>query len=131
MKKKKAIIDKYDPVIYPRLLYVCKNCTEKDINKLFVGRGGEYIRLGDSYFMYTVPAINKKTNKYVVLVIIHDDAVKESIEDQVNYCAHEADHVNFSICDDIDLSIPTSAQEASAYLTGWATKCIFTTLKKK
>lgn len=131
MKKKKPIIDKYDPIIYPRLLYVCKNCTEEDINKLFVGRGGEYIRLGNSYFMYTVPAINKKTNKYVVLVIIHDDVVKESIEDQVSYCAHEADHVNFSICDDIDLSIPTSAQEASAYLTGWGTKCIFTTLKKK
>lgn len=128
--KKKPIIDKYDPVIYPRLLYVCKNCTEKDINNRFVGRGGEYIVLDDNFFMFTIAATEKKTGKYCVLVIIDDSTFKEKLEDQVSHCAHEADHVNFSICEDIGLNIPTSAQEASAYLSGWATKCIFSTLKK-
>ena len=128
---KKPIIDKYDPVIYPRILYVAKNCTEKYINKYFVGRGGEYIRLDNNYFMYTVEVIHKKTEKLGILVVLDDSATKEDTIDQVNFCSHEADHVNFSICEDIGLSIPYSAQEASAYLTGWATKCIFTTLKKK
>lgn len=128
--KKKLIIDKYDPVIYPRLLYVAKNCTEEDLNKHFVGREGDYIILGEDYFMYTINAIHKKTEKCCILVVIDSSALKESLVDQVQYCSHEADHVNFSICEDIGLNIPTSAQEASAYLTGWATKCIFSTLKK-
>lgn len=128
--KKNPIIDKYDPVIYPRKLYVAKNCTEKYINKYFVGRGGEYIQLDDNFFMYTVNVIHKKTGNLCILVVIDESTNKENLADQVNFCSHEADHVNFSICEDIGLSIPFSAQEASAYITGWATKCIFTTLKK-
>jgi hypothetical protein len=39
-KKQKKMIDKYDPVIYPRLLYVCKNCTLKDLRDRFTTRKG-------------------------------------------------------------------------------------------
>ena len=42
-KKQKKIIDKYDPVIYPRLLYVCKNCTLKDLRDRFTARNGTEI----------------------------------------------------------------------------------------
>lgn len=37
-KTKKLIIDQYDPQIYPRLLWCCKNAKLSDLQKRFVLR---------------------------------------------------------------------------------------------
>ena len=130
-KKQKKIIDKYDPVIYPRLLYVCKNCTLKDLRDRFTTRGGLEIsdKWDPSCETFTFYAIDKKTKDWVILVCIGDR--NDNMEDYVSDICHEAEHVKQSIFEDIGLPTTVDSQEADAYLVGWAAKCIYTTFIKK
>ena len=66
-KKQKKIIDKYDPVIYPRLLYVCKNCTLKDLRDRFTTRRDTEIsdEWDPSSGTFTLYAIDKKTKDLI------------------------------------------------------------------
>ena len=132
MKKNKQIIDKYNPEIYPRLLYVAKNCTEESINKEFSYRDDSPIVLGrGEYLAMTHPVIHKKTNKLCVLVTLDMQEIKkEPAIKKVGICAHEADHVKHMFAEDIDLHIDYKSQEASAYLVQWATECIYATMTK-
>ena len=130
-KKQKKIIDKYDPIIYPRLLYVCKNCTLKDLRDRFTARDGTEIsdKWDPSSRTFTFYAIDKRTKYLAVLVCIgykHD-----SIADCVSDICHEAEHVKQSIFEDIGLPTTVDSQEADAYLVGWAAKCICKTVIEK
>ena len=133
MKKKnqKKIIDKYDPVIYPRLLYVCKNCTLKDLRDRFTTRKG--LEISDEWDpsseTFTSYVIDKKTKDQVILVCIGYKC--DSMEDYISDICHEAEHVKQSIFEDIGLPTTVNSQEADAYLVGWAAKCIYTTFIKK
>lgn len=64
-KKQKKILDKYDPIIYPRILYVCKNCTLKDLQDRFTTRSGTEIsdKWDPSSETFTFYAIDKKTQR--------------------------------------------------------------------
>lgn len=130
-KKQKKIIDKYDPVIYPRFLYVCKNCTLKDLRDRFTTRN--YTEISDkqdpSSGTFTLYAIDKKTKDYVIVVCIGCE--NNSMVDYVSDICHEAEHVKQSIFEDIGLPTTVDSQEADAYLVGWAAKCIYTTFIKK
>lgn len=130
-KKQKKMIDKYDPVIYPRLLYVCKNCTLKDLRDRFTTRKG--LEISDeqdpSNETFTFYAIDKKTKDWVILVCIGYKS--DSMEDYISDICHEAEHVKQSIFEDIGLPTTVDSQEADAYLVGWAAKCIYTTFIKK
>lgn len=130
-KKQKKMIDKYDPVIYPRLLYVCKNCTLKDLRDRFTTRKG--LEISDEWDpsseTFTFYVIDKKTKDWVILVCIGYKA--DSMEDYISDICHEAEHVKQSIFEDIGLPTTVDSQEADAYLVGWAAKCIYTTFIKK
>ena len=126
----KPICDMYHPTIYPRTLWVVKNADAKYIDKLFCARNGESLDLSDISYMCTYEVKHRKTGHYGSLVVIGPDVTKESLIELVGICAHEAEHVNYSIREDIGLAVPYDAQEASAYLTQWASKCIFQTLQK-
>ena len=130
-KKQKKIIDKYDPVIYPRLLYVCKNCTLKDLRDRFTTRRDTEIsdEWDPSSETFTLYAIDKKTKDWVILVCIGYE--NDSMENYVSDICHEAEHVKQSIFEDIGLPTTVDSQEADAYLVGWAAKCIYTTFIKK
>lgn len=130
-KKQKKIIDRYDPVIYPRLLYVCKNCTLKDLRDRFTTRGGLEIsdKWDPSSETFTFYAIDKKTKDWVILVCI--GYRNDNMEDYISDICHEAEHVKQSIFEDIGLPTTIDSQEADAYLVGWAAKCIYTTFIKK
>ena len=130
-KKQKKIIDKYDPIIYPRLLYVCKNCTLKDLRDRFTARNGTEISdkwdpLNETFTFY---AIDKKTKDWAILVCI--GYKHNSIADYVSDICHEAEHVKQSIFEDIGLPTTVDSQEADAYLVGWAAKCIYKTVIEK
>lgn len=132
MNKKKSIIDEYDPVIYPRKLWVCKNVDTKKLNSVFSLVDGSCITsydADDTSYMWTMKVKHRKTGYYGVMVVVLTDKT-DKIEDVASYAAHEAVHVEFNIFEDIDLSVPTSAQEASCYLAQWATKCIMHTALK-
>ena len=130
-KKQKKILDKYDPVIYPRILYVCKNCTLKDLQDRFTTRNGTEIsdKWDPSGETFTFYAIDKKTKDWVILVCIGYKS--DSMADYICDICHEAEHVKQSIFEDIGLPTTVDSQEADAYLVGWAAKCIYTTFIKK
>lgn len=130
-KKQKKIIDKYDPIIYPRLLYVCKNCTLKDLRDRFTTRNDKEIsdEWDPSSETFTFYAIDKKTKDWVILVCI--GCKRNSIADYVSDICHEAEHVKQSIFEDIGLPTTVDSQEADAYLVGWAAKCIYKTIIEK
>ena len=98
-KKQKKIIDKYDPVIYPRLLYVCKNCTLKDLRDRFTTRGGLEIsdKWDPSSETFTFYAIDKKTKDWVILVCI--GYRNDNMEDYISHICHEAEHVKQAMLD--------------------------------
>lgn len=130
-KKTKKIIDKYDPIIYPRLLCVCKNITLPDLRKYFELYDGHEIP--DEYDpidnTFTLRVRDKKTYKYVILVSFgfkNNSAAKD-----VSDIAHEAEHVKQFIFEDIGLCSTIDSQEADAYLVGWAAECMYKTLIKK
>lgn len=130
-KKQKKILDKYNPVIYPRILYVCKNCTLKDLQDRFTTRSGTEIsdKCDPSSETFTLYAIDKKTKEWVILVCIGYKC--DSMADYICDICHEAEHVKQSIFEDIGLPTTVDSQEADAYLVGWAAKCIYTTFIKK
>lgn len=130
-KKQKKIIDKYDPIIYPRLLYVCKNCTLKDLRDRFTTRRDTEIsdEWDPSSETFTLYAIDKKTKNLVILVCM--GYKRNSIADCVSDICHEAEHVKQSIFEDIGLPTTVDSQEADAYLVGWAAKCIYKTVIEK
>lgn len=130
-KKQKKIIDKYDPIIYPRVLYVCKNCTLKDLQDRFTTRRGAEMpdKWDPSRETFTPCVIDKKTKDWAILVCIGYKC--ESIPDYISDICHEAEHVKQSIFEEIGLPTTVDSQEADAYLVGWAAKCIYTTLMKK
>lgn len=117
-KKQKKILDKYDPVIYPRILYVCKNCTLKDLQDRFTTRSGTEIsdKWDPSSETFTFYAIDKKTKDWVILVCIGYKS--DSMADYICDICHEAEHVKQSIFEDIGLPTTVDSQEADAYLVG-------------
>lgn len=130
-KKPKKVIDSYDPVIYPRTLYVCKNITLKDLRDRFTTRTGTEIssEWDPETETFTFCAKDKKTQEYCIFVCIGYKC--KSTADYISDICHEAEHVKQSIFEDIGLLTTTDSQEADAYLVGWAAKCIYTTLMKK
>lgn len=129
---KKKVIDKYDPQIYPRLLWVSKNVTASDICKRFSNRDdGELSASWDpSEDTFTLCVKDKQTGKYGLLVNFADWALEDKTK-LVKYVSHEAEHVKSSIFNDIGLITNPDSQEADAYLIGWAAQCIYDTLMKK
>lgn len=130
-KKQKKIIDKYDPIIYPRVLYVCKNVTLKDLRERFTNRNGSEIsdKWNPEEETFTYYAVDRKTDDWVIVVCM--GYKHKNTADYVEDTCHEAEHVKQSIFEDIGLPTTIDSQEADAYLVGWAAKCIYTTLMKK
>ena len=131
-KTKKLIIDQYDPQIYPRLLWCCKNAKLSDLQKRFVLRDKKEI--DESWHpqegVYTLYVEEISTKKYGCLVNFPDYVFKDK-DNFINVITHEAEHVKNSIFYDIHLDGGIEADEADAYLVGWIAQCIYNTMIKK
>lgn len=136
MKRK---IDKYDPVIYPRLLWVTNSiedldevfifCDITDFNKenpnAYCGLIEEYE--SGTINAVTMPVIHKNTGKAGVLAVIFGLDDKELL----NTIPHEATHITDYIFDSLGLSADVfSRNECYAYLLGWAASCISSSVIK-
>jgi hypothetical protein len=112
--KKKGYYE-YDPVIYPRKLWVhigtdFKELAQKVFDGVEIDEEKEY--RGAVYHEIT----RKSDDKYGILVTFPN-----TNEMTMSVCAHEASHV----CDDIEEAIGMDhGGEASAYLLGWIAGCI-------
>jgi hypothetical protein len=133
MSKKKLIVDKYDPQIYPYPLYVAKNYTNKELMKRFDLTEEELLNNEESDFAYTYWGVKHKPDmEWCCLVLLTSKSVKcKDKFENVDTCAHEALHYVLHLMETIGNTQPwNKSHEPYCYLQGWATKCIYTTLCK-
>jgi len=120
----------FDPIMFPRKLYIAIGGTKRDIEKLFNDRDDDPYQIADSEIdgsnCNVMPfVIYKKGNWKGVLVFIH---TPERMD--ISTIAHEADHVANAIFNACGQGVDTSDDEIHAYLVGWAAKCIDEVLRK-
>ena len=114
MKKKKGYYE-YDPVIYPRKLWVhigddFKELAPKAFCNIVVDENKDY------YGVEYGEVIRKSDDKYGILV-----SFPKRKDMTMDICVHEASHV----CDDLEKATGLEhGGESSAYLIGWIASCI-------
>ena len=114
MKKKKGYYE-YDPVIYPRKLWVhigydLKELAPKAFYNVVIDENKDYrgVEYGE--------VVRKSDDKYGILV-----SFPKRKDMTMDICVHEASHV----CDDLEKATGLEhGGESSAYLIGWIASCI-------
>ena len=132
-KTKKSIIDVYPTVYNVDLVVANKYTSIAQLNKRYKTVDGKDFE-DDECICFTQSGYDKKTNKAVIIVkYIHPYNVVgiDKNADLINTCAHEAVHVCMRIYSKIGEEVyKDDSNESLAYLLGWATECIYKTLKK-
>ena len=123
-------IHQFDPVIYPRKLWVVRGKGSKEyIIKEFISPDGSRLAIDDddTAIITTYGSVmHVKSGKYGVLVWI-----KDITNSDTGAIAHEGAHVATYIFADIGAYLVPSNQEPFAYLCGWAADCIYQTKTRK
>lgn len=137
--KKELIVDKYtQPIFYPCDLYVIKNGTKEDIQRLFIW-ADEY-EVGDDEvtdqgqgFTYSLMIKKDDPDKSfcIVIQLFTENFDRSDKDSWVDVIAHEANHAAFRILDHCHIKLTDDTTEVYAFMQGWITKCIYKTLKKK
>ena len=130
MSKKKLIVDRYNPNIYPWDLYVVKNFTVDQVAKLF---NLDKNLLKGAWDGITITGVKyKNSTDTCTLVLLDAEALrKKDIYYKINTCSHEAQHYVLDVMGSIgNENYYADTQEPYCYLLGWATECIYRTLIK-
>lgn len=123
--KKEVLVYEYDPMIYPRKLFVMKECEIKDIKERFSTRDDEEIEIeiekGSESALRTFPMVKiKDTGAYGELVVVF---VKPKYV-SCGMISHEAFHVTMDILSELGVMFHADNQEPIAYMVGWVAQCI-------
>lgn len=115
-------IHQFDPIIYPRLLWVCTTANKDEMLKNFKLNESE---LEKSLYINGVTTCKTEllsSGKFGVLVFCNN---KKQLT--ISNIAHESVHVADCIFEDIGATGQDFSQgnEPYAYLVGWASECIF------
>lgn len=131
-RKKIPNVDEYNPVIYPRKLWVAKSTDDLDKYFIFLANDGtdkevdfDIIGDTDSGIMCTCKVIRRCDDKLGVLVIIINPE-----EINATVIPHEAVHVADYYCEQLGIYTQDfrDGNEGYAYLVGWAGGCISRTV---
>ena len=134
---KKLVVDKYtQPIFIPNDLYVVKNYTKEDIQKLFIWQDDvevEEREIMDGQgvtcaFMYRKGDKNK--NLCVVLLLNTLECNLSNPEDAINIIGHEAHHATYDILDYCSIKLTDDTTEVYSFLNGWITQCAYKTYMK-
>jgi hypothetical protein len=108
----------FDPVIYPRKLYVMIGQTQETANKLFRLNGSdETIKMEKTDVGKAYSEVATIRGNWVGALLLFGSKASMS----ASVIAHEASHA----CDFIEDAIGMEhGDEASAYLIGWIVKCV-------
>lgn len=130
-------VDEYNPVIYPRKLWVAKSLDNLGDYFIFLANDGSdrevsYEKMLDDVeedggIMMTCQVIRKCDSKLGVLVILID------LEDlNPTVIPHEAVHVADYYCEQLGIYTQdfSASNEPYAYLVGWAGGCISKTVSE-
>lgn len=120
----KSKIYEYDPIIYPRKLFVVDTLDEETLSEFCELDGKVVVPLKDCYAMTSIVVKRRSTGKYGVLVAFNP---KEQIDNST--LAHEAVHAANNIFHSIGLGYTLEDDEALAYFVGWIVKCLDKTLR--
>lgn len=113
------IIKRFDPQIYPRILWVVINPDKKEL----IDKFEDYPEDVENANAFATHTFNKLENKGGVIVTFNtiSDATTSNI-------AHESYHAAMMIYEYCDGKLDFENQEPLAYLIGWVAKCISDTL---
>lgn len=116
-KEKTTKIHEFDPVIYPRLLWVTYNCPAALLEDLFEGKIEEMDKNSDA------DVLNCRRLKPDVKggILIRFRSKKDMSAKNI---AHESTHAALEIFDYVGALISSDNQEPFAYLVGWIADCI-------
>lgn len=115
--KKKGFYE-YDPVIYPRRLYVVIGYDTKFLKNVFAYDGGRELEdIDDNSNGVTYFEVMRKDNKKIGELVVFPSKKEMTM----NVISHESSHV----CDGIEEALGIShGGEHSAYLMGWIASCV-------
>lgn len=117
----KPVIHEFDPIIYPRKLWIMITDNPKDIEEYFEDEKGR--KLDYESFKNrrasTMSAIRKDTDDFGVLIVFHKEEYLT-----ISTIAHESFHVADWFCDILGLDCEREkSNEHIAYLIGWVAQC--------
>ena len=135
MKNKKARIDTYETLYHIDIIVANQYVELKELQKLFTYSDGsqltEDIFDGDGN---TSHVYRKSDNKPCVLMKFNHLSGCKSWNkdlDLINVISHEASHIACCIYESISQNLYFCSTEPFCWLVGYATECIYKTLKNK
>ena len=136
-KKQRTWIDEYDPMVYPRMLWVSYSPSWEDLSKEFhvmCDDGKNWTDMPKQFFEESVEdaravtmLVRKKSTKDRGCIVIVNKGYKT-----MEVVCHEAVHVCNHICETCGVQATKFGEdEPRAYLTDWIAKNIWKSLWKK
>ena len=115
------MIHEFDPVIYPRKVWITHNATVKELNEMFPSGDlyGNKFKEEEGYFGITYRTQRGDTKKGGVLIRFADNKEAMASWNMV----HEANHAAAHICDYVGIKADWDNDEAFVYLATWIMKC--------
>lgn len=114
-------IHQFNPVIYPRKLWIIKGGNSDLIKRHFTDAYDSEIKIneiGEGFDGMVMKVRSKAEGTYGSLVWIANSA-------SVSVISHEASHAAMDILSDIGFKLDDENQEPLAYMIGWITDCIW------
>ena len=120
-KKRQAKLYQFDPMIYPRFLWVVTGGDYSDIKKWFLTYDGEEIEESDDSNLggMTISVTFRHTRSLGILIWFPDIRLAKA-----NWITHESTHGTLELFEQLGLKVDYWNQEPVAYLAGWFAECI-------
>lgn len=120
-KKRQAKLYQFDPMIYPRLLWVVTGGDYSDIKKWFLTYDGEEIEESDVSNLggLTISVTFRQTQSLGILIWFPDIRLAKA-----NWITHESTHGTLELFEQLGLRVDYRNQEPVAYLAGWFAECV-------
>lgn len=120
-RKRAFRVYQFDPMIYPRLLWVVTGGDYSDIKKWFLHYSGEEIEESDvSNLGGMTNSVTFRSNQRLGILIWFPNIHLA----KANWITHESTHGTLELFDQLGLRIDYQNQEPVAYLAGWFAECI-------
>lgn len=121
IKKRQTKLYQFDPMIYPRFLWVVTGGYYSDIKKWFLTYEGEEIEESDVSNLggLTISVTFRQTQSLGILIWFPDIRLAKA-----NWITHESTHCTLELFEQLGLRVDYRNQEPVAYLAGWFAECV-------